>query len=159
MPRDLSPSWRYMNLFISPLYDTVYRKSGFDIVTEKTAERITFLIVDGKNIKFLSEKEPKGSSMEKFGYWYLLLSLPDFLQTMRNQRRIWTLERKRVVISAPVKGQSGRAGIVGETVLFGNQRRQTQKLRHQLQRFLHDERWQSAYRYFGWENRHWKSQQ
>ena len=39
-------------------YDTVYGKSDFDIVTEKTADEQA-LIVDGKKIKYFCEKDPK----------------------------------------------------------------------------------------------------
>ena len=72
-------------------YDTVYRKSDFDIVTEKTAGE-SFLIVDGKNIKFLSEKEPKNLPWKNLDIDVVVES-SGFLQAMRNQRRIWTLER------------------------------------------------------------------
>lgn len=96
-------------------YDTVYGKSDFDIETEKTVDGQS-LIVDGRKIKFLSEKEPKNLPWKNLDIDVVVESSGFFASYEKSKEHLGA-GAKRVVISAPVKDKA--IGIVGETVLLG----------------------------------------
>lgn len=96
-------------------YDTVYGKSDFEITTEKTANE-SFLIVDGKKIKYLSEKEPNNLPWKNLNIDVVVESSGFFASYEKSKAHL-DAGAKRVVISAPVKDDA--VGIVGETVLLG----------------------------------------
>lgn len=96
-------------------YDTVYGKSDFDIETEKTADGQA-LIIDGKKINYLSEKEPKNLPWKSLDIDVVAESSGFFTSYEKSKAHL-DAGAKRVVISAPVKDKS--VGISGETVLLG----------------------------------------
>lgn len=96
-------------------YDTVYGKSGFEITTEKTANE-SFLIVDGKKIKYLSEKEPNNLPWKNLDIDVVVESSGFFTSYEKSKAHL-DAGAKRVVISAPVKDDAVQ--IIGETVLLG----------------------------------------
>lgn len=96
-------------------YDTVYGKSDFEIATEETAGE-SFLIVDGKKIKYLSEKEPNNLPWKDLDIDVVVESSGFFTSYEKSKSHL-EAGAKRVVISAPVKDEA--VGIAGETVLLG----------------------------------------
>ncbi|MBU6431308.1 MAG: type I glyceraldehyde-3-phosphate dehydrogenase [Patescibacteria group bacterium] len=96
-------------------YDTVYGKSDFDIGAEKTADG-QVLIIDGKKIKFISEKDPKNLPWKNLDIDVVVESSGFFASYEKSKAHL-DAGAKRVVISAPVKDEA--VGIVGETVLMG----------------------------------------
>lgn len=96
-------------------YDTVYGKSDFGISTEKIAGE-SFLIIDGKKIKYTSEKEPKNLPWKNLDIDVVVESSGFFTSYEKSKAHL-DAGAKRVVISAPVKDKP--IGIVGETVLMG----------------------------------------
>ncbi len=97
-------------------YDTVYGKSGLDIKTEVEGENRK-LIVDGKEITFLSEKEPSKLPWGKLGIDIVVESTGLFASYEKSKVHL-DAGAKRVVITAPVKDKAPD-GIKGETVLLG----------------------------------------
>lgn len=96
-------------------YDTVYGKSDFEIATEKSAGE-SFLTVDGKKIKYLSEKEPNNLPWKNLNIDVVVESSGFFASYEKSKAHL-DAGAKRVVISAPVKDDAVQ--IVGETVLLG----------------------------------------
>lgn len=94
-------------------YDTVYGHSGFDVKTKDGA-----LIVDGKEIAFMSEKDPKMLPWGKLGVDIALESTGFFASYSASKAHI-DAGAKRVVVSGPVKDDAAEAGIGGATVLMG----------------------------------------
>jgi len=94
-------------------YDTAYGKTDFEIKTEKD-----FLIIDGKRIKFLQEKDPS-----KLPWWTLGIDIvvesTGFFASYAKSKAHLDAGAKRVVISAPVKDNPSDAGIAGATILMG----------------------------------------
>lgn len=96
-------------------YDTVYGKSDFDIETEKTADGQA-LIIDGKKINYLSEKEPKNLPWKSLDIDVVAES-SGFFTSFEKSKAHLDAGAKRVVISAPVKDNP--VGVKGETILLG----------------------------------------
>lgn len=96
-------------------YDTVYGKSDFDIQTEKMVDGQA-LIIDGKKIKFLSEKEPKNLPWKSLDIDVVVES-SGFFTSFEKSKAHLDAGAKRVVISAPVKDNP--VGVKGETILLG----------------------------------------
>jgi len=93
-------------------YDSVYGPSGYDIETKKGA-----LVVNGKEIPFLSEKDPSKLPWKKLKVDVALESTGFFASYEKSQMHL-EAGAKRVVISAPVKDVPP-SGITGATVLMG----------------------------------------
>ncbi|MBI2618223.1 type I glyceraldehyde-3-phosphate dehydrogenase [Candidatus Kaiserbacteria bacterium] len=93
-------------------YDSVYGKSDFDIHTEKGA-----LVVNGRNVTFLQERDPSKLPWKKLGIDIVLESTGVFDSYEKSKVHL-DAGAKRVVISAPVKDAPPQ-GIVGATVLIG----------------------------------------
>lgn len=93
-------------------YDSVYGKSGFDISIKEDA-----LIVDGKEIKFLSEKDPKKLPWRSLDIDIVIESTGIFASYEKSKMHM-EAGAKRVVVSAPVKDTPSE-GIVGHTILMG----------------------------------------
>lgn len=96
-------------------YDTAYGKSDFEIGTEEVSGE-SFLIVDGKKIKYLSEKEPKNLPWKDLDIDVVVESSGFFTSYEKSKAHL-EAGAKRVVISAPVKDEP--VGISGGTVLLG----------------------------------------
>ncbi len=92
-------------------YDTVYGKAPFSVETDDG-----LMIVDGKKIKVLAEKDGTKLPWKDLGIDVVVESTGLFTSYDKAQFHI-DQGAKRVVISAPAKGDS--AGVAGETILLG----------------------------------------
>lgn len=92
-------------------YDTVYGKAPFTVATEDGA-----MIVAGKKIKVLAEKDGTQLPWKDLGIDVVVESTGLFTSFDKAKFHI-DQGAKRVVISAPAKGDS--AGVPGETILLG----------------------------------------
>lgn len=94
-------------------YDSAYGRSSFSVSTKDSV-----LLVDGKEIKFLQEKDP-----EKLPWGAMdvdiVLESTGFFTTYELAKKHLTGGAKRVVLSAPIKGDPEEAGVSGATVLMG----------------------------------------
>lgn len=90
-------------------YDTVYKRASFTVEAKEGA-----LMVDGKEVKFLSEKDPTQLPWKDLNIDVVVESTGFFTEYEKAQAHI-TAGAKRVVITAPVKGDS----TLGATVLMG----------------------------------------
>jgi len=90
-------------------FDTVYRRAPFSVEVGNGA-----LIVDGKEIKFLSEKDPTQLPWKELAIDVVVESTGFFTEYEKAKAHI-DAGARRVVISAPVKGDSA----LGATVLMG----------------------------------------
>ncbi|MCX6790020.1 MAG: type I glyceraldehyde-3-phosphate dehydrogenase [Candidatus Kaiserbacteria bacterium] len=88
-------------------YDTVYGRAPFSVEAKEGA-----LFVDGKEVKFFSEKDPALLPWKDLNIDVVIESTGFFTEYEKAQAHI-TAGAKRVVISAPAKGSGG------ETVLMG----------------------------------------
>ncbi len=101
-------------------YDTVYGRAPFEVSTEKGAHqgdsspRGVSLMLDGREVKFFSEKEPANLPWKELNVDVVVESTGFFTDYEKAQAHI-TAGAKRVVITAPAKGASA----LGETVLMG----------------------------------------
>lgn len=100
-------------------YDTVYGRSGFDIKTEKSEDPTvpSKLIVNGREIVFIAEKDMTKLPWSKFGVDIVVESTGLFTSFEKSKGHL-DAGAKRVVITAPVKDKAPE-GIKGETVLMG----------------------------------------
>ncbi|MCD5381018.1 MAG: type I glyceraldehyde-3-phosphate dehydrogenase [Candidatus Pacebacteria bacterium] len=94
-------------------YDSVYGRSPFSV--EFDGEHLK---VDGKEIKFLQERDP-----EKLPWADLKIDIvvesTGFFTTFEGSKKHLAAGAKRVVISAPAKDDAAAAGVKGETILMG----------------------------------------
>ncbi|HEX5774398.1 MAG TPA: type I glyceraldehyde-3-phosphate dehydrogenase [Candidatus Paceibacterota bacterium] len=90
-------------------YDTVYGKAPFTVEAKEGK-----LIVDGKEIAFLSEKEPANLPWKDLAIDVVIESTGFFTEYDKAKSHL-DAGARRVVISAPAKGESD----IGATVLMG----------------------------------------
>ncbi|MEK7604746.1 MAG: glyceraldehyde 3-phosphate dehydrogenase NAD-binding domain-containing protein [Patescibacteria group bacterium] len=90
-------------------YDTVYRRAPFSVEVRDGA-----LIIDGKSVRFCSEKDPANLPWKELNVDVVVESTGFFTEYEKAQAHI-TAGARRVVITAPVKGES----TMGRTVLVG----------------------------------------
>src|ERR1035437_303067 len=88
-------------------YDTVYGRAPFSVETKDG-----ILLIDGKEVKFFSEKDPAMLPWKDLNIDVVIESTGFFTEYEKAQAHI-TAGAKRVIISAPAKG------VGGETVLMG----------------------------------------
>tara|TARA_B100000745_G_scaffold300580_1_gene255490 strand:+ start:7002 stop:8021 length:1020 start_codon:yes stop_codon:yes gene_type:complete len=93
-------------------YDSVYGPSGLDVEVKDGA-----LVVNGKEIPLLSEKDPSKLPWKKMNVDVALESTGFFASYEKSQMHLQA-GAKRVVVSAPVK-DAPPSGIEGATVLMG----------------------------------------
>jgi glyceraldehyde 3-phosphate dehydrogenase len=93
-------------------YDSAYGRAPFKISHEKG-----FLVIDGKKIPYLSERDPLKLPWKSMNVDVVLESTGVFASYAKSKMHI-DAGAKRVVISAPVKDEP-QDGIVGATVLMG----------------------------------------
>lgn len=100
-------------------YDTVYGRSGFDIKTEKSADPSlpSKLVVNGREISFISEKDIAKLPWAKYGVDIVVESTGLFTSFEKSKGHL-DAGSKKVVITAPVKDKAPE-GLKGETVLMG----------------------------------------
>lgn len=97
-------------------YDTAYGKADFDIHTEKEGETL-FFVVDGERTKLVQEKEPTKLPWGELGVDVVVESTGRFTSFDKARAHL-DAGAKRVVITAPVKGEAV-PGISGVTALMG----------------------------------------
>lgn len=97
------------NLAYLLAHDTVYGRAQFDVDIKDGS-----LVVDGKEVKFLSEKEPANLPWKDLAIDVVVECTGFFTEYEKAQAHI-TAGAKRVVISAPAKGDLS----LGATVLMG----------------------------------------
>ncbi|HBA44535.1 TPA: type I glyceraldehyde-3-phosphate dehydrogenase [Patescibacteria group bacterium] len=95
-------------------YDTVYGRYEKEVSFIKT-EGKNAIVVDGKEIAFISEKDPTLLPWGTMGIDLVVESTGVYESFEKNQAHI-TAGAKRVVISAPAKDADGA---IGQTVLMG----------------------------------------
>lgn len=95
-------------------YDTVYGRADFDV--EISSDRKSILI-DGKKIAYLSEKDPAKLPWKELGIG-VVVEATGFYATYEKSRAHLSAGARRVVITAPVKDEPP-AGLYGATVLLG----------------------------------------
>lgn len=94
-------------------YDTVYGRSPFAV-----AVRDQKLVVQGKEITFLSERDPKALPWKDMNIDVVVEATGVFSSYEASKMHL-EAGAKRVVISGPVKDDPTAAGIEGATVLMG----------------------------------------
>jgi glyceraldehyde 3-phosphate dehydrogenase len=96
-------------------YDTVYGRAPFSVaVRPPKNETGGALMIDGKEVKFFSEKDPAMLPWKDLAIDVVIESTGFFTEYEKAQAHI-TAGARRVVITAPVKGDSP----LGATVLMG----------------------------------------
>ncbi len=94
-------------------YDSVYGRFPHQVEVKDGN-----LVVDGKTITFVQEREPVNLPWGKLGVDVVIESTGFFTSYSAANQHV-TAGAKRVVISAPAKDDSAETGIKGETVLMG----------------------------------------
>jgi len=92
-------------------YDTVYGRAGFTVESREGA-----LVVDGKEVKILAEKEPAKLPWKDLGIDVVVESTGFFTDFSKAGAHI-AAGAKRVVITAPAK--DGDGSVPGATILMG----------------------------------------
>lgn len=92
-------------------YDTVYRGWGHDIKVEGSE-----IVIDGKRIKVLAEKDPTHLPWKDLGVDVVVESTGLFVTFDKSKMHL-DAGAKKVVISAPAK--EGDGSVMGETILLG----------------------------------------
>ncbi len=93
-------------------YDTAYGRSGLDVKVDGTN-----LVVNGKKVAFVSEKEPAKLPWKALGVDIVVESTGFFTSAEKAHAHI-DAGAKRVVVSAPIK-DADNAAIKGVTALMG----------------------------------------
>jgi glyceraldehyde 3-phosphate dehydrogenase len=106
-------------------YDTVYGRAPFDVSQQGgTSQRGATLLIDGKEVKFFSEKDPGVLPWKDLNIDVVVESTGFFTDYEKAQVHL-VAGAKRVVITAPVPAGGGSASggkeneILGATVLMG----------------------------------------
>jgi glyceraldehyde 3-phosphate dehydrogenase len=94
-------------------YDTVYGRGQYEVSTKEGS-----LIVNGKEITFVQERDPKALPWGKMGI-DIVVEATGFFASYEGSKQHLEAGAKRVVISGPVKDDPVAAGITGVTVLMG----------------------------------------
>lgn len=94
-------------------YDSAYGRSQFDVEAKEGK-----LLVDGKEITFLQEKEPAKIPWGDLGV-DIVVESTGFFTSYSGAKLHLDGGAKRVVISAPAKDDAKEAGVEGATVLMG----------------------------------------
>lgn len=92
-------------------YDTVYRTWGHEVSVEGNE-----IVIDGKRVKVLAEKEPSKLPWKDLGVDVVVEST-GFFTTYDKAKAHLDAGAKKVVISAPAK--EGDGSVKGETILLG----------------------------------------
>lgn len=99
-------------------YDTAYGRAGFDVTVVPASEGIEpGFIVDGQKVVLVQEKDATKLPWAKYGVDIVVESTGFFTSYEKSKVHL-DQGAKRVVITAPVKGEEV-SGITGATVLMG----------------------------------------
>lgn len=98
-------------------YDSAYGHAPFQVETRKIDWR-TVLVIDGREVPMYKEKDPMALPWKDLGVDVVVECTGAFTDYAKAQVHL-AAGAKRVVISAPAKGDPSAAGIVGGTVLMG----------------------------------------
>jgi glyceraldehyde 3-phosphate dehydrogenase len=94
-------------------YDSVYGRSPFSVAVKDST-----ILIQGKPITVVQEKEPAKIPWGQLGVDVVVEST-GFFTSYEGAKQHLSGGAKRVVVSAPVKGDPAAAGISGATVLMG----------------------------------------
>jgi glyceraldehyde 3-phosphate dehydrogenase len=94
-------------------YDTVYGQGQFDVEVKNGS-----LVVDGKEIAFLSERDPKLLPWLAKGV-DIVIESTGFFASYEASKMHLEAGAKRVILSGPVSDDPVKAGVTGATVLMG----------------------------------------
>ncbi len=94
-------------------FDSSYGRAPFSVSTKDGA-----LVVDDSEIKFLQKKDPAELPWGAMDV-DIVLESTGFFTTYEGSKKHLDAGAKRVVLSAPVKGDPKKAGVDGATVLMG----------------------------------------
>ena len=97
-------------------YDTAYGRSKFSVDT-KESDGKKYLVVDGKEIQMFGEKDQMNLPWKDLGI-DLVIEATGFFTSYEKAKVHLDAGAKRVVVTAPVKGEAP-AGIVGASILIG----------------------------------------
>jgi glyceraldehyde 3-phosphate dehydrogenase len=98
-------------------YDTAYGKAPFEVTTHRIEWR-TLLVVDGREIPVYKEKDPASLPWKDLGVDIVVEATGAFTDYAKAKVHLGA-GAKRVVITAPAKGDAAAAGIKAATVLLG----------------------------------------
>jgi len=93
-------------------YDTAYGRGPYEVTTKEDA-----LVVNGKEIAFLSEREPTQLPWGEHEIDIVIEATGVFASYEKSKMHL-EAGAKRVIISGPVKDDPGAAGVNGATVLM-----------------------------------------
>lgn len=94
-------------------YDTAYGRGAHEVSVEEGA-----IVVDGKRISFLSERDPSALPWGDMGI-DIVMESTGFFASYEGSKKHLDAGAKRVVISGPVKDNPADVGVTGATVLMG----------------------------------------
>jgi glyceraldehyde 3-phosphate dehydrogenase len=94
-------------------YDSVYGRSAFTVEAKDGA-----LLIDGKKVAFTQEREPNKLPWRDLAI-DIVVESTGFFTTYEGSKLHLDAGAKRVVVSAPMKGEPADAGVTGATVLMG----------------------------------------
>ncbi|MFT7507100.1 MAG: glyceraldehyde 3-phosphate dehydrogenase [Acidimicrobiales bacterium] len=94
-------------------YDTAYGRGQYEVKTKEG-----MLVVDGKEISFIQERDPKMLPWKKLDI-DIVVEATGFFSSYEKSKMHLEAGAKRVVVSGPVKDDPEAAGVVGATVLMG----------------------------------------
>jgi len=94
-------------------YDSVYGRSPFTVEVKDAV-----LMIDNKKINFTQEREPNKLPWKDLAI-DIVIESTGFFTTYEGSKLHLDAGAKRVVISAPVKGDPAAVGVTGATVLMG----------------------------------------
>ncbi len=94
-------------------YDTAYGQAPFSVESNEGQ-----LVIDGKEITVLSERDPARLPWQKLGI-DVVVEATGFFNGYDKSKAHLTAGAKRVVITGPVKDDPTTAGVSGATVLMG----------------------------------------
>ncbi len=98
-------------------YDSAYGRASFPVSTKKIDWR-TVLVANGKEIPVYQEKDPSALPWKELNVDIVIEATGAFTKYTASKVHL-DAGAKRVVITAPAKGEPSEAGIVGGTVLMG----------------------------------------